>query len=141
MTDPGPGERDTIPRPGGLVERADAAALGLDAASVLIFVLLGRGSHREGTLLAGTLATAWPFLAGASLGWVAVLLLRRSGGRPWLGGSLAAGGSVLAGTVIGGMALRRVAGGGTPISFVIVATSFLALFLLGWRAAVKWRHR
>ena len=32
------------------------------------------------------------------------------------------------------MALRRLAGGGTPLSFVLVATTFLVLFLLGWRA-------
>jgi hypothetical protein len=32
------------------------------------------------------------------------------------------------------MPLRRVAGGGTPLSFVLVATTFLVLFLVGWRA-------
>jgi hypothetical protein len=119
--------------------RADGTALGVDLVVVLAFVLLGRTSHREESAVAGTLATAWPFLAGAAVGWVVVVLARR-GRRAWPGRSLAAGGVVLAGTVVVGMSLRRVAGGGTPPSFLLVATSFLALFLLGWRAAVRWRR-
>ena len=42
-------------------------------------------------------------------------------------------------TLVVGMALRRtVFGRGTAIAFVIVATLFLALFLVGWRAAARW---
>ena len=119
--------------------RPDGTALGVDLLVVLAFVVLGRTSHREGSAVAGTAATAWPFLAGAAVGWAVVVLARR-GGRPWPGRSLAAGGVVLASTVVVGMSLRRVAGGGTPPSFLLVATSFLALFLLGWRAAARWRR-
>ena len=117
-------------------ESARAAREGVtvigDAVAVVAFVLLGRRSHDEGSALVGTLSTAWPFLAGGTLGWGGVLLARRRGVE-LPGRSTAAGATVLGGTVLGGMLLRRVAGGGTPVSFVIVATTFLATFLLGWR--------
>ena len=127
-----------------------------DAAAVLLFVVIGRGSHDEGSVLAGTLGTAWPFLAGAALGWAALAVARRGRDRP--GRSLPAGAVVWAGAVAGGMALRHLTGGGTPSrwpamalrhltgggtpwSFVLVGGSFLGLFLLGWRAAVRWTGR
>jgi hypothetical protein len=115
-----------------------AAAIG-DGASIVIFVLLGRSSHREGSVVVGTLATVWPFLAGGALGWLVILVARRRGAL-LPGRGTAAGAIVLACTVVAGMLLRRsLAGGGTPISFVLVATGFLALFLLGWRwAARRW---
>ena len=103
-------------------------AVAADLVAVVLFVVIGRRSHHEGSVLAGTLGTAWPFLAGLAAGWVAVLV---SGTRPvgWRAGLLA-----LAGTVAAGMLLRRtVADGGTPVSFIVVATVFLALFLFGWR--------
>jgi Protein of unknown function (DUF3054) len=37
-------------------------------------------------------------------------------------------------TVAVGMALRAVSGQGTAVSFVVVATLVLGLFLIGWRA-------
>jgi len=118
---------------------SDPLAMAADAAAVLLFVVIGRGSHDEGSALAGTLNTAWPFLAGAALGWAALAVARRS--RDWPGRSLPAGALVWAGAVAGGMALRHLAGGGTPWSFVLVGGSFLGLFLLGWRAAVRWTGR
>ncbi len=121
--------------------RADLAAAGADALGVVVFVLVGRRSHDEGSVVLGTLTTAWPFLAGAGLGWLALLGLRANG-RDWTAASLPAGASVLAGTVVGGMLLRRLSGtGGTPVSFVVVATTFLALALLGWRGVVHVRSR
>lgn len=110
-----------------------------DLALVAVFVALGRTSHREGGAVSGYLVAAWPFLAGCLAGWAAVLLLRR-GGAELPGRSLRAGAVVLAGTVAVGMALRRAfTDGGTPVSFLVVATTFLAVFLLGWRWAVRWR--
>jgi peptidoglycan/LPS O-acetylase OafA/YrhL len=103
----------------------------VDLVAVLAFVVLGRRSHDEGSALAGIAATAWPFAAGAAVGEVAVLATRR---RPE---SLTAGAIVTAGTVLVGMALRRLAGGGTPVSFVVVATCVLAVFLLGWRLGTR----
>ena len=101
-------------------------ALIADLLAVLVFVLLGRRSHDEGSALAGTVATAWPFVAGAALGELAAVRLPAR--------SLAAGAVVAAAAVAVGMPLRRLAGGGTPLSFVLVATAFLVLFLAGWRA-------
>ena len=112
-------------RPTGL-----GAALA-DLAAVVVFVLLGRRSHDEGSALAGTVATAWPFVTGALLGEGVVVLARRPPE------SITAGAVVAGGAVVIGMGLRRLAGGGTPASFVVVATTFLALFLCGWRVGAR----
>ena len=123
--------------PGGrppTTTRADLAALSADVLAVLVFVLLGRTSHREGGAVAGYLQTAWPFLVGTASGWLALLVLARAG-RELPGRALRAGLVVLVATVGVGMALRgSVTGKGTPVSFLLVATIFLAVFLLGWRA-------
>jgi len=110
-------------------------ALIADLLAVLVFVLLGRRSHDEGSALAGTVATAWPFLAGAAVGELAALRLPAR--------SPAAGAVVAAGAVAVGMPLRRLAGGGTPLSFALVATTFLVVLLVGWRvvAAALERRR
>jgi hypothetical protein len=120
------------------ITQRDGAAAAADAVAILGFVLLGRRSHDEGSALVGTLSTAWPFLAGGAAGWAVVLLARRRG-VDLPGRGTAAGAAVLGGTVLGGMLLRRVAGGGTPVSFVLVATTVLTTFLLGWRAIVRRR--
>jgi hypothetical protein len=112
------------------VRRRAAVAL-VDLLAVLAFVLLGRRSHDEPPALAGAVATAWPFLTGVGVGEVVAAAARRSPESP------AAGALVTAGTVVVGMGLRRLAGGGTPASFVLVATTFLALFLVGWRLAAR----
>lgn len=99
-----------------------------DTVAVLAFVVLGRRAHDEGSFLAGTAAVAWPFLVGAAAGWLVLLLARRP--EP---GSLRGGLVVLALAVGLGMALRHLAGGGVQPSFVLVAATFLGLFLLGQR--------
>ena len=110
------------------VMRKPGAALAADLAFVIIFVTLGRRSHGEQSALAGTIRTAWPFLAGAAAGHGVVEAARIPRD------SLKAGGVVVGSTVAVGMGLRNtVQHDGTPPSFVAVATSFLALFLLGWR--------
>jgi hypothetical protein len=111
--------------------RSRPAALVADLLAVVAFVLLGRRSHDEGSAVAGTVATAWPFVTGALVGEGVVLLTRT---RP---DSLAAGAVVTAAAAGIGMILRRLAGGGTPVSFVVVATTFLALFVLGWRLGAR----
>jgi hypothetical protein len=40
---------------------------------------------------------------------------------------------VWAGTLVGGMLLRALSGGGVQVSFVMVAAVALAVLLLGWR--------
>ena len=112
----------------------DAVAFGADMLLVAVFVLAGRTSHHKQHLLAGWAGAAWPFLSGALVGWAVVLVLRRSG-RRLPGGSSAAAAVLVASTVVVGMSLRRAfTDGGTPVSFLIAATTFLSVFLFGWRA-------
>lgn len=100
----------------------------LDACCVLVFVAIGRHTHHNGDSLTGIWHTAWPFLAGLAVGLAAARYWRQpqrispAGVGAWLG---AAG---------LGMAIRVLAGQGTAVAFIAVATAFLALFLLGWRA-------
>ena len=124
----GPPARASAPGIHGIPGMAGVVAA--DVLSIVVFVVLGRRSHHEGSVLAGTFGTAWPFLTGLAAGWAGVLASRARPVGP------RAGVLALVGTVAVGMLVRRtIAGGGTPPSFVLVATVFLALFLLGWRLA------
>lgn len=105
-----------------------ALALACDVALVTLFAGLGRSEHaREATLL-GLFETAWPFLAGLAIMWIATLAFR----RPLA--ILRTGVPVWIGTVAIGMLLRVATGSGAALPFVLVATGTLAVFLLGWRA-------
>ncbi|MFC3963581.1 DUF3054 domain-containing protein [Nocardia jiangsuensis] len=109
----------------------------VDVVLVILFCAIGRRSHEE-AVLAGLLRTAWPFAAGLALGWLGALLLARRTADAFDGSALWPSGVLIwAVTLAGGMALRAVSGQGTAFSFVLVATGVLALFLLGWRAAVS----
>jgi hypothetical protein len=111
--------------------RRAALAVGLDLLVVAAFTLVGRRSHDEPLDPAGWWDTAWPFLAGLAIGWVVVLLTSQAWPtRLWHGFP------VWVSTVFGGMALRDMAGQGTALPFVVVATAFLGVFLLGWRAVL-----
>jgi hypothetical protein len=44
---------------------------------------------------------------------------------------------VWVGTLVGGMLLRAMTGGGVQVSFVLVAAVVLAVLLLGWRAVAR----
>jgi hypothetical protein len=101
--------------------------LSLDVVSVLLFVILGRGTHDEEGTIEGFVVTAAPFLIALSLGW----LLTRAWRAP---ASLPVGGGVLVTTIVTGMLLRRfLFDEGTAASFIVVATVFLTACLLGWR--------
>lgn len=105
-----------------------ALAAAADAALVLVFVAIGRRSHDEDGAVLGFLTTAWPFLAGAAVGWLASLAWRRP---------LAVaptGVAVWAAAVVLGMVFRMLSGQGVQPSFVIVTALVLAAFLVGWRA-------
>ena len=97
---------------------------------MLAFVAIGRASHHDGESAGGLVSTAWPFLAGLGTGLVVTRAWRRpeaivpAGLGAWLG------------AVIVGMVLRVVAGQGTAPAFIVVALTFLGLFLLGWRAVL-----
>ena len=103
----------------------------LDVAAVLVFVVIGRANHGHGEAVAGVASTAWPFLAGLAVGWLAARAWRRPAGL-WPSGVAA-----WLGTVAVGMALRVLAGQGTALSFIVVALVFLGLFLLGWRLLAR----
>lgn len=104
--------------------------LAVDVVGVLVFCALGRRSHDEGLNITGVAATAWPFLTGTALGWLAARGWRRptavapTGVVVWLS------------TVAVGMLLRKATSAGVAASFVVVATTVTALLLLGWRVAV-----
>ncbi|HWC22408.1 MAG TPA: DUF3054 domain-containing protein [Flexivirga sp.] len=106
------------------------AALGLDALVILVFAGIGRASHHESNPAVDALQTAWPFLAGAAVGW---LLVRSVSGRLPL--QVRTGWPVWLCAVAVGMILRRLTGEGTAFPFIVVATIFLGVFLLGWRLA------
>lgn len=108
--------------------RPVASALLIDAVCVVVFCTIGRRSHAEGLTLAGVAETAWPFLTGAAVGW----LIARGWRRPL---ALTPTGLVVwVCTIVVGMLLRKVAAAGVAPSFVIVASTVTAVFLLGWRA-------
>lgn len=102
-------------------------ALAADLVCVLVFVVIGRTDHGTGTAVEAVLSTAWPFLAAALLGWAASRAWRAPAAL-WPTGVF-----VWAITVVGGMVVRRIIGEGTPLSFVIVTSLFLAAAMLGWR--------
>lgn len=110
--------------------RRQASWLGIDVVAVLIFCALGRRSHDEGIDIEGLAATAWPFLSGTAVGW----LLSQAWRRPTA--LVPTGVTVWVSTVLVGMLLRKVTSAGVATSFVIVASTVTAVFLLGWRLAV-----
>lgn len=115
--------------------RAVALAAVLDIVCVLVFATVGRRSHDEGLTLAGVAETAWPFVTGTLLGW----LLIRGWRRPV---ALAPTGlAVWVATVVVGMALRKLTGQGTAVSFVVVASIATAILLLGWRGVAAVARR
>lgn len=105
-------------------------AIAVDVICILVFAILGRSSHQETTDLLGVAHTVWPFLAGCLAG----TLIGRTWRHP---GSLRSGVAVWLGTVAGGMVLRVLTGAGVQLSFIIVASLVLALFLIGWRAIFR----
>jgi len=106
------------------------AWLGVDMVGVLVFCAVGRRSHAEGITIAGVATTAWPFLTGTVVGWLA----SRGWQRPTA--VVPTGLVVWLCTVVIGMLLRKVSWAGVAASFVLVASLATAVLLLGWRAAV-----
>ena len=101
-----------------------------DVICVLVFCAVGRRSHNEGLNIAGVATTAWPFLTGTVIGWLA----SRAWQRPTA--VVPTGVIVWLCTVAVGMLLRKASSAGVAASFVLVAASITAVLLLGWRATV-----
>lgn len=109
--------------------RPALVALATDVVCVVVFATIGRRSHAEGLTVTGIAETVLPFLAGTAVGW----LVSRGWRHPTA--LLPTGVLVWACTVAVGMLLRRtISHGGTPPSFVVVASVATAVLLLGWRA-------
>lgn len=100
----------------------------IDAVLVVVFAASGRSSHQEEVTFLGTLHVAWPFLAAL----VVAFILTKGPSTlqdiwPW-------GLLYWVITVVLGMLLRVVTGGGFAWSFLGVTFGVLGLFLLGRRA-------
>ncbi|SCZ58107.1 Protein of unknown function [Arthrobacter sp. UNCCL28] len=106
-----------------------------DVLLILVFAAIGRDAHARGDILAGAFTTAWPFLAGAALAWLAARAWR-SPLAAWPTGVL-----VWVSTVLVGMLLRAATGQTVVLPFVIVALVSLAVFLLGYRLIVAFAAR
>lgn len=124
-----------LPAQSGRIVVAAAVA---DMVLILLFAAVGRDAHQRDGAVTGVLLTAWPFLAGAALGWLA--------GRVWRAPlpAVRAGLPVWLGAVGGGMLLRGVTGQAVVPAFIIVALLSLGLLLPGWRllwaAAARFRR-
>jgi len=107
----------------------------VDVIAVLVFCAVGRRSHDEGLSITGVATTAWPFLTGTVVGWLASRGWRRptavapTGVVVWLF------------TVAVGMFLRKASSAGVAASFVVVAASVTGVLLLGWRLVVGLTRR
>ena len=111
--------------------RRAGLGLAVDVLLVAVFVLIGRRTHDGDSVLAGFLVTLWPFAAALLLGW----LLARAWRTP--DRLIPSGLIVWVVTVAGGMALRVLSGQGVQLSFVVVRTIVLGVFLLGRRALTR----
>lgn len=106
----------------------------LDVCCVLVFVGIGRSSHDEAGSVTGFAGTAWPFLVGLGVGWVALRAWRRRADAV-----VPVGVGVWLSAVVVGMVLRVLSGQGIAFTFVLVALVFLGIVLLGWRGAAMLR--
>lgn len=108
-------------------------AVATDLAAVVLFVVLGRASHREGgSYLTETVTVLAPFVIALAVAWVAV----RGWNQPL--DPFTTGIALWIGTAAGGLLLRRfVFDRSTAMGFVIVGSVFL-LVLPGWRLLAEW---
>ena len=112
-------------------DRRLASAIGLDVFVVILFVAIGRRNHEESSAFVDVLETSAPFLIGLAVAWLGVRAWRRPT-------ALLTGITIWPVTVLVGMVARRTLfDRGTATSFVVVATVFLGVFLVGWRAAAR----
>lgn len=107
--------------------------LAFDAVWVLLFAVVGRLSHGESLDLLGIASTLWPFLVALVGCQVAMV------GMKWPMERLLPGLAAWLGTVLFGMLIRSRNGDSVEVSFVIVATLFLGLGMVGWRLINRWR--
>ncbi|GAA4397897.1 DUF3054 domain-containing protein [Tsukamurella soli] len=116
----------------------------IDLVVVVVFALIGRLSHAETLTPASLLDTAWPFLVAAAVGWAFAYTLSQVRShdpethtfrplRVFPDGIIIWLATVAVGMVARALLTTR----GVVPSFVVVATVFLGLFLLGWRGVAR----
>ncbi len=104
-----------------------------DAASIVIFVAIGRKNHDEGEAASGIFRVAAPFLLALLVGWA----ITRAWKEPL---SQRSGVLISLTTIVLGMLLRNIVfDDGTATAFIIVATVFLGTLLNGWRLLARTR--
>jgi len=104
-----------------------------DAASIVIFVAIGRKNHDEGEAASGIFRVAAPFLLALLVGWV----IAQAWKEPL---SQRSGVLISLTTIVLGMLLRNIVfDDGTATAFIIVATVFLGTLLNGWRLLARTR--
>lgn len=106
-----------------------------DLLLILAFAAIGRDAHARGDIITGVFLTAWPFLAGAAVGWVASRAWRKPF-APWPSGII-----IWAAALLVGMLLRALTGQVVVLPFFIVAFVVLAALLLGFRLVVAIARR
>jgi hypothetical protein len=110
-------------------------AAALDIAVIVVFVAIGRRNHDEGSAVGEVFRIAAPFLIGLAAGWI----VARAWRRPL---DLVIGCTIWVVTVALGMVLRRtVFDRGTAFSFIVVASVFTGVLLLGWRLVARRMNR
>lgn len=112
-----------------------ARSFAFDLIAVVAFVTIGRRNHEEGLTVGGIVETAAPFVIALIVGWALMQAWRRPDN--WVVGV-----GIWAVTLVGGMVLRRlVFDEGTALSFVVVASLFTAVTIIGWRLLATFVHR
>ncbi|PZE82448.1 DUF3054 domain-containing protein [Curtobacterium sp. MCBD17_032] len=109
----------------------------VDVVLIVTFAVIGRGSHGEPFAPLGLWTTVYPFLAG----WAIAYVTSGAWARPLVTWPTAVVVWVL--TVFVGLAIRVATGQGVvdgnplPVSFVVVTTIVLGVFLVGWRLLAR----
>lgn len=113
------------------MHRRTPLAAGLDTATIVLFVAIGKREHEQDSAFNALIGTVAPFLIALVVAWLVLQVWKRP--TDWRTGI-----GVWAIVVTVGMLLRHfVFDDGTAASFVIVATSFLGFFLVGWRVVLS----
>lgn len=102
-----------------------------DTLCVLLFVVIGTRNHKTDTGLSGIVYVAAPFFIALSLAHLAPMMQRGAKALPHQ--YLVWGYTIVMGMVLRNFAFDR----GTAPAFVIVATIFLGVTMLGWRALAE----
>ena len=99
----------------------------VDVLAIVLFAVLGRRNHDEGSSIVGVLVVAWPFVAGWTIAWFATRLGRQPGAP-------VAALRALALAIPVALLLRVATERGIAPAFVVVAVVFLGVVLVGRRA-------